>query len=151
MVCVFFNRVLTTIRLPQGKSRRDVYCEFRHRSIVQLHGLIRSIWSQPELNSLISVWCVCVCVCVCVSVCVCLRVRLEGEGTYECSVTGLVFEVSEQAVVRYSILSWSKFDTFLTDSWKFAGPIFNVDVVDKDASVLKSILFPHSLCLAGEE
>ncbi|XP_059932076.1 uncharacterized protein LOC132475113 isoform X3 [Gadus macrocephalus] len=80
-----------------------------------------------------------------------LQVQLEGEGTYECSATGLVFEVSEQALVRYSVLSWSKFDTFLTDSWKFAGPIFNVDVVNKDASVLKSILFPHSLCLADPQ
>ncbi|CAL8333145.1 unnamed protein product [Boreogadus saida] len=80
-----------------------------------------------------------------------LLVRLEGEGTYECSVTGLVFEVSEQALVRYSVLSWSEFDTFLPDSWKFAGPIFNVVVVNKDASVLKSILFPHSLCLADPQ
>ncbi|CAL8362827.1 unnamed protein product [Merluccius merluccius] len=80
-----------------------------------------------------------------------LQVHLQGEGTYECSVTGLVFEVSEQAVVRYSVLSWSKYAAFLQDSWKFAGPIFNVDVVNKDASVLKSILFPHSLCLADPE
>ncbi|XP_071377395.1 caspase recruitment domain-containing protein 8 [Centroberyx affinis] len=80
-----------------------------------------------------------------------LQVQLEGEGTYECSVTGLVFEVSEQVLVRYSVLSWSKFGMFLRDSWKFAGPIFNVDTVNKDASVLKSIQFPHSLCLADPE
>lgn len=82
--------------------------------------------------------------------CVCFRVQLEGEGTYECSVTGLVFEAAERVLVRYSVLSWSRFSTFLPDSWKFAGPIFNVDTVNKDASVLKSIQFPHSLCLAGE-
>lgn len=80
----------------------------------------------------------------------CSRVQLEGEGTYECSVTGLVFEASERVLVRYSVLSWSKFGTFLRDSWKFAGPIFNVDTVNKDASVLKSIQFPHSVCLSGE-
>lgn len=80
----------------------------------------------------------------------CFRVQLEGEGTYECSVTGLVFEAAERVLVRYSVLSWSRFSTFLPDSWKFAGPIFNVDTVNKDASVLKSIQFPHSLCLAGE-
>ncbi|XP_031599868.1 uncharacterized protein si:dkeyp-97b10.3 [Oreochromis aureus] len=77
-----------------------------------------------------------------------LQVQLEGEGTYECSVTGLVFEASEPVLVRYSVLSWSKFGAFLHDSWKFAGPIFNVDTVNKDASVLKSIQFPHSICLA---
>ncbi|XP_031717022.1 uncharacterized protein LOC116390981 isoform X2 [Anarrhichthys ocellatus] len=80
-----------------------------------------------------------------------LQVQLEGEGTYQCSVTGLVFEASEPVLVRYSVLSWSKFGGFLRDSWKFAGPIFNVDTVNKDASVLTSIQFPHSICLADPE
>ncbi|XP_056906699.1 uncharacterized protein si:dkeyp-97b10.3 isoform X1 [Takifugu flavidus] len=80
-----------------------------------------------------------------------LQVQLEGEGTYECSVTGLVFEAAEPVLVRYSVLSWSRFSTFLQDSWKFAGPIFNVETVNKDASVLKSIQFPHSICLADPE
>ncbi|KAJ8388661.1 hypothetical protein AAFF_G00130700 [Aldrovandia affinis] len=77
-----------------------------------------------------------------------LLALLDGEGTYECAVTGLVFEVSQKAQVRYSILSWSKFGTYLKDSWKFAGPIFDVDC---DPSVLKSIQFPHSLCLADQD
>ncbi|KAJ4935980.1 hypothetical protein JOQ06_017505 [Pogonophryne albipinna] len=80
-----------------------------------------------------------------------LQVQLEGEGTYECSLTGLVFEASERVIVRYSVLSWSRFGAFLPDSWKFAGPIFNVDTVNKDASVLTSIQFPHSVCLADPE
>ncbi|XP_051253814.1 uncharacterized protein si:dkeyp-97b10.3 isoform X2 [Dicentrarchus labrax] len=79
------------------------------------------------------------------------QVQLEDEGTYECSVTGLVFEASERVLVRYSVLSWSKFGSFLRDSWKFAGPIFNVDTVNKEPSVLKSIQFPHSVCLADAE
>ncbi|XP_068173497.1 uncharacterized protein si:dkeyp-97b10.3 isoform X2 [Antennarius striatus] len=79
-----------------------------------------------------------------------LQVQLEGEGTYECSLTGLVFEASERVLVRYSVLSWSKFGSFLRDSWKCAGPIFNVETVHKDASVLKSIQFPHSVCLADD-
>ncbi|KAK5868734.1 hypothetical protein PBY51_009724 [Eleginops maclovinus] len=80
-----------------------------------------------------------------------LQVQLEGEGTYECSLTGLVFEASERVIVRYSVLSWSRFGAFLPDSWKFAGPIFNVDTVNKDASALRSIQFPHSVCLADPE
>ncbi|KAM9733015.1 uncharacterized protein ACNS7B_015267 isoform 1-T1 [Menidia menidia] len=80
-----------------------------------------------------------------------LQVQLEGEGTYECAVTGLVFEATERVLVRYSVLSWSKFGAFLCDSWKFAGPIFNVDTVNKEASVLKSIQFPHCVCLAHPE
>ncbi|CAL8332897.1 unnamed protein product [Boreogadus saida] len=76
------------------------------------------------------------------------RLQLKGKGTYECSATGLVFEVSEQALVRYSVLSWFQFSEFLQDSWRPAGSIYDVDVVDKDPSVLKFIHFPHSLCLA---
>ncbi|CAL8333453.1 unnamed protein product [Boreogadus saida] len=86
------------------------------------------------------------------------EVQLEGEGTYECSATGLVFEVSEQALVRYSVLTWSEFSKFLHDSWRPAGSIYDVDVVNKDpsalnkdSSVLKFIHFPHSLCLAEPE
>ncbi|XP_056466650.1 uncharacterized protein LOC130405536 isoform X8 [Gadus chalcogrammus] len=79
------------------------------------------------------------------------EVQLEGEGTYECSATGLVFEVSEQALVRYSVLSWFQFSEFLGDSWRPAGSIYDVDVVNKDPSVLKFIHFPHSLCLAEPE
>ncbi|XP_043976331.1 NACHT, LRR and PYD domains-containing protein 1b allele 3-like [Gambusia affinis] len=74
--------------------------------------------------------------------------QLEGEGSYECSVTGLAFEASESVLVRYSVLSWSKFGSFLSNSWKFAGPIFDIDTVNKEASVLTSIHLPHSVCLA---
>ncbi|XP_014882289.1 uncharacterized protein LOC106943495 [Poecilia latipinna] len=74
--------------------------------------------------------------------------QLEAEGSYECSVTGLVFEASEPVLVRYSVLSWSKFGSFLSNSWKFAGPIFDIDTVNKEASVLTSIHLPHSVCLA---
>ncbi|XP_059932069.1 uncharacterized protein LOC132475110 isoform X3 [Gadus macrocephalus] len=77
------------------------------------------------------------------------QVQLEGEGTYECSATGLVFEVSEQALVRYSVLSWFQFSEFLKDSWRPAGSVYDVDV--DDPSVLKFIHFPHSLCLAEPE
>ncbi|KAI4881450.1 hypothetical protein NFI96_010467 [Prochilodus magdalenae] len=76
------------------------------------------------------------------------RLLLEDEGVYECSETGLVFEVSQKVQIRYSILSWSKFGTYLDDSWKLAGPIFDVDC---DPAILKSIQFPHSLCLADQD
>ncbi|CAL8390873.1 unnamed protein product [Boreogadus saida] len=79
------------------------------------------------------------------------EVQLKGEGTYECSATGLVFEVSEQALVRYSVLSWFQFSECLKDSWRPVGSIYDVVVVDKDPSVLKFIHFPHSLCLAEPE
>ncbi|KAL6467665.1 hypothetical protein MHYP_G00233420 [Metynnis hypsauchen] len=77
-----------------------------------------------------------------------LQLMLEDEGVYECSLTGLVFEVSQKVQIRYCILSWSKFGTYLDDSWKFAGPIFDVHC---DPTILKSIQFPHSLCLADRD
>ncbi|XP_067102384.1 uncharacterized protein si:dkeyp-97b10.3 isoform X2 [Osmerus mordax] len=80
-----------------------------------------------------------------------MQLQLEDEGVFQCSVTGLVFEVSEKVLLRYSILSWSKFGKFLTDAWSCAGPIFNVDCVNKDSTVLKSIQFPHTLCLADPD
>ncbi|KAF6725818.1 NACHT, LRR and PYD domains-containing protein 1 [Oryzias melastigma] len=80
-----------------------------------------------------------------------LQVQLEADVSCECSVTGLVFEATERVLVQYSILSWSKFAGFLENSWKFAGPIFNVETVNKSASVLKSIQFPHCVCLAHPE
>lgn len=77
-----------------------------------------------------------------------LQLQLEAEGVYECSDTGLVFEVSQRVKITYCVLSWSKFSSYLTGSWKFAGPIFDVDC---DPSILKSVQFPHSLCLADKD
>ncbi|XP_028818948.1 uncharacterized protein LOC114769776 isoform X2 [Denticeps clupeoides] len=77
-----------------------------------------------------------------------LQLVVEDEGTYECSVTGLVFEVSQGVQIKYCLLSWSKFGAYLKDEWKFAGPIFDVDC---DPAILKSIQFPHSLCLADQD
>ena len=62
----------------------------------------RIAWSQPQTFccNVCACACACACVCVCVCVCVCLRVQLECEGTYECSVTGLVFEDSDIKVTK---------------------------------------------------
>ncbi|XP_063060677.1 uncharacterized protein si:dkeyp-97b10.3 [Engraulis encrasicolus] len=77
-----------------------------------------------------------------------LQLMLDSEGKYECSVTGLVFEVRQRVKIKYCVLSWSKFGSYLKDSWRFAGPIFDVDC---DPTILKSIQFPHSLCLADKD
>uniref|UniRef100_UPI0037E7212E uncharacterized protein isoform X2 n=1 Tax=Semicossyphus pulcher TaxID=241346 RepID=UPI0037E7212E len=114
-----------------GKDERPKFCCEKCKAIQQSHGNERVTPRRISKGR--------------------LQVQLEGEGTYECTVTGLVFEASEPVLVRYSVLSWSKFGSFLPGPWKFAGPIFNVDTVNKDASVLKSIQFPHSICLADPE
>ncbi|XP_067897550.1 uncharacterized protein si:dkeyp-97b10.3 isoform X2 [Heterodontus francisci] len=72
--------------------------------------------------------------------------KLDHEGSYQCVATGLIFEVTEKVDIIYSILSWYKYDTFLPKkNWKLCGPLFDVK---SDPALLKSIYFPHSLCLA---
>ncbi|XP_048398784.1 uncharacterized protein si:dkeyp-97b10.3 isoform X2 [Stegostoma tigrinum] len=89
--------------------------------------------------------------------------KLDQEGSYQCVATGLIFEVTGKVDIVYSILSWYKYDTFLDEKWKICGPLFEVKTdpailegendpaileVKNDAAMLKSIYFPHSLCLA---
>ncbi|XP_074860050.1 uncharacterized protein LOC142018283 [Carettochelys insculpta] len=75
--------------------------------------------------------------------------KLEAEGTYQCNVTGLIFEVTKAVVIKYSVLSWSKYADYVKKPWIVAGPIF--DVSCDSASVLTSIQFPHSLSLNDDE
>ncbi|XP_069474562.1 NACHT, LRR and PYD domains-containing protein 1a allele 5-like [Ambystoma mexicanum] len=73
---------------------------------------------------------------------------LNDEGIYECTETGLIFEVTKRVHIKYSVLSWSKFGRYVKKPWTVGGPIFDVKC---DASILKSIQFPHSICLADQE
>ncbi|KAM7159951.1 uncharacterized protein RBU57_010362 isoform 2-T2 [Macrochelys suwanniensis] len=75
--------------------------------------------------------------------------KLEAEGTYQCTVTGLIFDVTKAAVIKYSVLSWSKYADYVKKPWMVGGPIF--DVSCDSASVLTSIQFPHSLSLNDHE
>ncbi|MBN3274090.1 NLRP1 protein, partial [Polyodon spathula] len=77
-----------------------------------------------------------------------LLLTLDNEGSYQCLVTGLMFEVSEKVKITYAILSWSKYGTYLKEPWKLVGPIFDVNC---DPTILKAIHFPHSLCLGDHE
>lgn len=73
---------------------------------------------------------------------------LDGEGIYQCTETGLIFEVSKKVHIKYSVLSWSKFERYVKKPWTVGGPIFDVKC---DPSILKSIQFPHSICLGDKE
>ncbi|XP_009994026.1 PREDICTED: caspase recruitment domain-containing protein 8 [Chaetura pelagica] len=72
-------------------------------------------------------------------------VQLDAEGTYQCSLTGLIFEVTGAVKITYSLLSWSKSASL---PWMVGGPLF--DVRCDSAPALTSIQFPHSLCLGGD-
>ncbi|XP_030351119.1 NACHT, LRR and PYD domains-containing protein 1a-like isoform X3 [Strigops habroptila] len=71
--------------------------------------------------------------------------HLDTEGTYQCSLTGLIFEVTKAVRITYSLLSWSKYANLVEKPWIVGGPLF--DVRCDSAPALTSIQFPHSLCL----
>ncbi|XP_063264519.1 caspase recruitment domain-containing protein 8 [Prinia subflava] len=74
-------------------------------------------------------------------------VQLDAEGCYQCSATGLVFEVSGPARITYSLLSWSKYARLVEKPWIVGGPLF--DVRCSAPAALGAIQFPHCLCLGG--
>lgn len=74
--------------------------------------------------------------------------QLDAEGTYQCSLTGLIFEVTGAVKITYSLLSWSKYAGLVKKPLIVGGPLF--DVHCDSAPALASIQFPHSLCLSGE-
>ncbi|NXY19495.1 CARD8 protein, partial [Atrichornis clamosus] len=74
-------------------------------------------------------------------------VKLDAEGSYQCSITGLIFEVTGTARITYSLLSWSKYASLVEKPWMVGGPLF--DVRCDSAPALSSIQFPHCLCLGG--
>ncbi|XP_054138721.1 caspase recruitment domain-containing protein 8 isoform X2 [Melozone crissalis] len=75
-------------------------------------------------------------------------VQLEAEGSYQCSSTGLIFEVTGRARISYCLLSWSKFARLVQPPWIVGGPLF--DVRCSAPGALLSIQFPHCLCLGGQ-
>lgn len=72
------------------------------------------------------------------------RLKLDTEGTYQCTETGLIFEVNRKVDIKYCVLSWSKFADLVVKPWVVGGPLFDVKC---DPTCLTSIQFPHSLCL----
>lgn len=72
------------------------------------------------------------------------RLKVDTEGVYECTETGLIFEVNRKVDIKYCILSWSKYADLVVKPWAVGGPMFDVKC---DPACLTSIQFPHSLCL----
>lgn len=75
------------------------------------------------------------------------RLKVDGEGTYQCTETGLIFEVNRKVDIKYCVLSWSKYSDLIVKPWAVGGPLFDVKC---DPLCLTSIQFPHSLCLGRE-
>ncbi|XP_070322607.1 NACHT, LRR and PYD domains-containing protein 1b allele 5-like isoform X2 [Odocoileus virginianus] len=74
--------------------------------------------------------------------------KVDGEGTYQCMETGLIFEVNRKVDIKYCVLSWSKYSDLIVKPWAVGGPLFDVKC---DPLCLTSIQFPHSLCLGHRD
>ncbi|XP_053513708.1 uncharacterized protein LOC119035111 [Artibeus jamaicensis] len=74
--------------------------------------------------------------------------KLDSEGTYECTETGLIFEVNRKVDIKYCVLSWSTYADLVVKPWVVGGPLFDVKC---DPAALTSIEFPHFLCLGHHD
>ncbi|XP_037697719.1 NACHT, LRR and PYD domains-containing protein 1b allele 3-like [Choloepus didactylus] len=74
--------------------------------------------------------------------------KVDTEGVYQCTETGLIFEVNKKVDIKYCVLSWSKYADLIVKPWIVGGPLFDVKC---DPASLTSIQFPHSLCLGHRD
>ncbi|NXW93848.1 CARD8 protein, partial [Alopecoenas beccarii] len=77
------------------------------------------------------------------------RAHLPGKGIFQCSITGLSFEVKSAVTVTYRYATWtrhlSKDDQ---EMWVPAGPLFHIAV---QPGVVRAVRLPHFICLAEHE
>ncbi|KAM7090074.1 caspase recruitment domain-containing protein 8-like isoform 1-T1 [Ciconia maguari] len=75
------------------------------------------------------------------------RAHLPGAGVFQCSITGLSFEVKSAVTITYRYATWtrhlSKADQ---EMWVPAGPLFHIEV---QAGVVQAVHLPHFICLRG--
>ncbi|NWW84812.1 CARD8 protein, partial [Rhynochetos jubatus] len=74
------------------------------------------------------------------------RAHLPGAGIFQCSITGLSFEVKSAVTITYRYTTWtehlSKADQ---EIWVPAGPLFHIKV---QPGVVQAVHLPHFICLA---
>ncbi|XP_014135725.2 caspase recruitment domain-containing protein 8-like isoform X1 [Falco rusticolus] len=74
------------------------------------------------------------------------RAYLPGAGIFQCSITGLSFEVNSEVTITYRYDTWtehlSKADQ---ETWMPAGPLFHIEVQPR---VVQTVYLPHFICLA---
>ncbi|XP_074898056.1 caspase recruitment domain-containing protein 8-like isoform X3 [Buteo buteo] len=75
------------------------------------------------------------------------RAHLPGAGIFQCSITGLSFEVKSAVTITYRYATWtrhlSKADQ---ETWSPAGPLFHIEV---QPGVVLSVHLPHFICLSA--
>ncbi|NXI93474.1 CARD8 protein, partial [Psophia crepitans] len=76
------------------------------------------------------------------------RAHLPGAGIFQCSVTGLSFEVKSAVTVSYRYASWSRhLSKAEEETCEPAGPLFDIEV---QPGVVQAVHLPHFICLADD-
>ncbi|NXX98434.1 CARD8 protein, partial [Centropus bengalensis] len=74
------------------------------------------------------------------------RAHLPGEGVFQCSITGLAFEVKSAVTITYRYASWTRYlSEAVQRRWMPAGPLFRIEA---QPGVVQTVLLPHFICLA---
>ncbi|NXJ50279.1 CARD8 protein, partial [Spizaetus tyrannus] len=73
------------------------------------------------------------------------RAHLPGAGIFQCSITGLSFEVKSAVTITYRYATWTKYLSEANQqTWSPAGPLFHIEV---QPGVVQSVRLPHFICL----
>ncbi|XP_069727310.1 caspase recruitment domain-containing protein 8-like isoform X2 [Phaenicophaeus curvirostris] len=74
------------------------------------------------------------------------QAHLPREGIYQCSITGLAFEVKSAVTVTYWNTRWTRhLSEDEQDTLMPVGPLFHIEV---QAGVVQKVFLPHFICLA---
>ncbi|KAM6051027.1 caspase recruitment domain-containing protein 8-like [Theristicus caerulescens] len=80
--------------------------------------------------------------------CITYRAHLPGAGVFQCSITGLSFEVKSAVTITYRYATWTRhLSEADQDMWVPAGPLFHIEV---QPEVVQAVHLPHFICLAGD-
>ncbi|NWJ06017.1 CARD8 protein, partial [Crypturellus undulatus] len=75
------------------------------------------------------------------------RAYLPGAGSFQCSVTGLGFEVSSAMTISYSYRSWVNHLDASAQECVVAGPLFSITA---QSGAVRAVHLPHFVCLAED-
>ncbi|XP_075023223.1 caspase recruitment domain-containing protein 8 isoform X4 [Calonectris borealis] len=74
------------------------------------------------------------------------RAHLPGRGIFQCSITGLSFEVKSAVTITYRYATWTRhLSEADQETWMPAGPLFRIEV---QPGVVRAVHLPHFICLA---
>ncbi|NXO47615.1 NLR1A protein, partial [Aramus guarauna] len=74
------------------------------------------------------------------------RAHLPGAGVFQCSITGLSFEVKSAATITYRYETWTKYLSKADqETCVPAGPLF---CIEAQPGVVRVVYLPHFICLA---